>query len=194
MSTEVTQAPRGGARERLLAAANELFYAEGVHTVGIDRIIERAGVAKASLYNTFGSKDQLIVAYLETRRERNRARIEKAVARYEDPRERLLAVFEAAAEIIADPSFRGCAFVNASAEAPPDCEIEKTATEYRRWLRSLMVDLARAAGVRDAESFSRRMRLLFDGAMLSARLDREAGAAEAARAVVEIMLDAALAA
>ena len=58
---------RLSARERLLAAADELFYEEGVHTVGIDRIIERAGVAKASLYNTFGSKDELIRAYLEGR-------------------------------------------------------------------------------------------------------------------------------
>ena len=58
---------RASARERLLAAANELFYNEGVHTVGIDRVIEQAGVAKASLYNTFGSKDELIRAYLESR-------------------------------------------------------------------------------------------------------------------------------
>ena len=60
-------APRPSARERLLAAANELFYDEGVHTVGIDRIIEQAGVAKASLYNTFGSKDELVRAYLQAR-------------------------------------------------------------------------------------------------------------------------------
>ena len=60
------------ARERLLAAANELFYAEGVQTVGIDRVIERAGVAKASLYNTFGSKENLVRAYLESRHEATR--------------------------------------------------------------------------------------------------------------------------
>ena len=63
MGAKTTAVP--SARERLLTAANELFYAEGVHTVGIDRVIERAGVAKASLYNTFGSKDELVRVYLE---------------------------------------------------------------------------------------------------------------------------------
>ena len=67
MAVKEAGAVRPSARERLLAAANELFYNEGVHTVGIDRVIEQAGVAKASLYNTFGSKDELVRAYLETR-------------------------------------------------------------------------------------------------------------------------------
>ena len=82
------------ARERLLEAANELFYAEGVHTVGVDRVIERAGVAKASLYNTFGSKDELVRAYLESRHASSAARISRFVDQYTDPRMRLLAVFE----------------------------------------------------------------------------------------------------
>ena len=68
MSAKTAAVP--SARERLLAAASELFYAEGVHTVGIDRVIERAGVAKASLYNTFGSKEELVRAYLESRHAR----------------------------------------------------------------------------------------------------------------------------
>src|ERR1700679_96530 len=84
----VKEAARPSARERLLAAANELFYNEGVHTVGIDRIIEQAGVAKASLYNTFGSKDELVRAYLETRHASVTQRITRAVERYDTPRER----------------------------------------------------------------------------------------------------------
>ena len=67
------------ARERLLAAADELFYEQGIHTVGIDRIIERAGVAKASLYSTFGSKDELVRAYLESRDESRRVRVQAVV-------------------------------------------------------------------------------------------------------------------
>ena len=79
------------ARERLLAAANELFYGEGVNTVGIDRIIERAGVAKASLYNVFGSKDELIRAYLNARHEARKERVTLRLARIESPREKILA-------------------------------------------------------------------------------------------------------
>src|SRR5947209_15152444 len=125
MSSDVTAAPRAGARERLLAAADELFYAEGIHTVGIDRVIERAGVAKASLYNTFGSKDELIVAYLRARQVRNRTRITTAVERYDEPRARLLAVFEAQGQMFADPAYRGCAFVNANAESEAGGVVEQ---------------------------------------------------------------------
>src|SRR5579875_3755627 len=93
------------ARERLLDAASELFYAEGVHTVGIDRVIERAGVAKASLYNTFGSKDALVKAYLEGRHAVQAERITRYIERYADPRDRLLGVFEAQGETFAQPGF-----------------------------------------------------------------------------------------
>jgi AcrR family transcriptional regulator len=66
-------------RERLLQAAGELFYAEGVQSVGIDRVIERAGVAKASLYSTFGSKEQLVCAYLDARHAQTLGRLRAAV-------------------------------------------------------------------------------------------------------------------
>src|SRR6266481_5563332 len=90
---EPKAAHRLSARDRLLAAADELFYAEGVHVVGIDRIVERAGVAKASLYDTFGSKDELVRAYLENHFRRRQARIADILAANKTPRERLLAVF-----------------------------------------------------------------------------------------------------
>ena len=118
------------ARERLLAAANELFYDEGVHTVGIDRVIERAGVAKASLYNTYGSKDELVRVYLEQRHAVVTARISKYLERYAGPRERLLGVFEAQGELFAEPGFRGCAFVSASAESPGEA-VSRAADGYR---------------------------------------------------------------
>src|SRR4051794_15458573 len=107
---------RATARERLLAAADELFYEEGVHTVGIDRVIERAGVAKATLYNAFGSKDELIRAYLTRRHHTRQERLTRKLERYDTPRERLLGVFDALGELFAEPGFRGCAFHNASAE------------------------------------------------------------------------------
>ena len=86
MAVKETSAVRRPARERLLAAANELFYNEGVHTVGIDRVIEQAGVAKASLYNTFGSKDELVRAYLESRHTRIADHYASYLERYTTPR------------------------------------------------------------------------------------------------------------
>src|SRR5262245_25685813 len=108
----------GSARDRLLAAATELFYEEGVHTVGIDRVIERAGVAKASLYSTFGSKEELVRAYLAARAEARQRRILDRTARHDDPRARILGIFDLLGEQVAAPTYRGCAFVNASAEGP----------------------------------------------------------------------------
>ena len=90
-------AARSSARQRILDVANDLFYREGVHTVGIDRIIEEAGVAKASLYNSFRGKDDLVRTYLEGRRHRVTSRILAAIDGQSDPRDRLLAVFDAQA-------------------------------------------------------------------------------------------------
>ena len=109
-----TAGAQATARERLLDAASELFYAEGIHTVGIDRIIEKAGVAKASLYNTYGSKDELVRAYLGRRHDRQKARIAAALEGVTDPREKILAIFTAQEQLFASAGFRGCAFANAT--------------------------------------------------------------------------------
>src|SRR3954467_11445702 len=111
------------ARDRLLAAADELFYEEGIHTVGIDKVIERAGVAKASLYSTFGSKDELVRSYLAARHEARQRRVMQKLARFRSPRERLLGVFDVLGELIVERGFRGCAFMRASAEARPDSSV-----------------------------------------------------------------------
>jgi len=187
-----TKAPTAqSARERLLAAANELFYSEGVHTVGIDRVIDRAGVAKASLYNTFGSKDELVKAYLESRHATISRRITAYIERFGTPRERLLGVFEAQGELFAETGFRGCAFVSASAESPGEL-VQHAADDYRLWVRTLLTDLAREAGVAEPELLGRQLHLIYDGASLSARMDHDPAAATAARAAAETLLDAAI--
>ncbi len=160
----------GSARERLLEAADELFYREGVHTVGIDRVLEKAGVAKASLYGTFGSKDELVRAYLEGRSLRIQERTMKRLATLSEPRARLLAIFDLLAERVADGSFRGCAFVNACAEGPAGPTPPRAmASGHRTWLPGL-AELARDAGVRDPVGVGRRLALL-DGALIGASMD-----------------------
>jgi AcrR family transcriptional regulator len=180
------------ARERLLASANELFYAEGVQTVGIDRIIEHAGVAKASLYNLFGSKEGLVRAYLASRHDGTTDRIMAAVERRRTPRTRLLAVFEAQGELFAQPGFRGCAFVAATAEAPRGGPIEEAADDYRAWIRALFTDLAEQAGASNPQKLARQLQLVYDGADLSARMDRDPSIATTARAAAEALLEASL--
>jgi AcrR family transcriptional regulator len=167
-----------------------LFYQEGVQTVGIDRVIERAGVAKATLYSTFGSKDELIRAYLERRHKSLRERTMSAIERRASPRERLLAVFDVLSETVAARGFHGCAFVNASAEVQPGSMIYQTITEHRGWLRGLLVDLARQAEADEPQRLAAQLQMLYDGVMTSARIDREPGTATAARAAAEALLQA----
>jgi AcrR family transcriptional regulator len=184
---------RASARERLLASADELFNAEGVQTVGIDRIIKRAGVAKASLYNVFGSKEDLVAAYLALRHDRTTSRLAEAIARFEDPRQKILSVFDAQAQLFEEPDFNGCAFIAASAEAPAGGVVEHAADQFRAWVRHLFTDLAEQAGAPDPVTLGRQLHLVYDGAGLAARMDhRDPGIAPSARDAAQLLLDAAL--
>ena len=185
---------RRSARARLLAAAEELFYDEGVHTVGIDRIIERAGVAKASLYATFGSKEELVRSYLAARQDARRARILDRIARFTTPRTRLLGVFDAMGELFAEPGYRGCAFMRASAEVKPGSSVPTVCDDARAWTRELLTGLARDAGVARPAALAGQLVLLYDGASVSAQMDRDPKTAAVAKAMATTLLDAALAA
>ena len=179
-------------RERLLTAANDLFYEEGVHTVGIDRVLERAGVAKASLYGTFGSKDELVRAYLEERGRRRRKRITDRIAQYDDPRVRILSIFDLLGEIALETSFRGCAFVRACAEGPggPATPARQVSSNQRGWTRDLFVRLATDLGARDPVLLGRQLSLLYDGAVIAAWMDSDPSAPVVAREFAESLLDA----
>ena len=194
MSQKTTETKlEGSAQERLLAAANELFYEQGVHTVGIERVIERAGVAKASLYSTFGSKEELVRAYLQQRADARKRRISERLARHDDPRERILAVFDVLVERAAEPNFRGCAFMNARAEGGRrEDKVTRVCTATRAWLRGLFVELARDAGAADPERLGGQLLVLYDGGTVGASMDDDRGVAKTARAMAEALLDAQL--
>jgi AcrR family transcriptional regulator len=184
---------RVSARERLLSAASELFYEEGVHTVGVDRIVERAGVAKATLYTLFGSKDGLVRAYLTERHDATRERMDRELAaRFDTPRERLLGVFEVQGLSFTEPGFRGCAFVGANAESSAGTSVEELTEDYRNWVRALFVDLAKEAGATDPEGLARQLVLLYDGAGISAWMDHDPAIAMTARTVAAALIDAAI--
>lgn len=195
MSTKVPspQERSAAARARLLAAANELFYAQGVQSVGIHRVIEHAGVAKATLYSAFGSKDGLVRAYLQARHAATAQRMTRELeARYDTPKQRLVGAFEVQGLSFTEPGFRGCAFVSASADAPPGGIVEQTTADYRTWLHDLFFDLSQQAGAKDAKSLAQQLVLLYDGAGISAWMDRDPSAETAARAVAAAIVDAAI--
>jgi AcrR family transcriptional regulator len=175
MATKTVKRP--SARERLLAASDELFYRDGVHTTGIDAVIEKAGVAKGSLYYIFGGKDQLVAAYLRGRLDAWRERVEAAQAGIDDPEEKILAVFDAIADYVSLPEFRGCPFVNAAAEAPTGEAQELAIKEYRRWVRKCFKALAAETGVTDPAALADALILLYDGALATGEVAKTARAA-----------------
>ena len=189
MGIQTSPAPaRLSARERLLAAADELFYENGVNLVGIDRVIEHAGVAKASLYDSFGSKEELIRCFLKARSERRQARIRERMAQFEVPRDKILAVFDLLGETVAQPNYRGCVFQRAGVEAEGGSTIKGACDDSRAWIRGQFTELARAAGAQNPESLSRQLVLLYDGAAMTAHVDRDLDAPKAARALAERLL------
>jgi AcrR family transcriptional regulator len=158
------------ARERVLETATRLFYAEGVHAVGIDRIIAEAGVAKATFYHHFPAKDELVRAYLLQQSQLQRATadsLDKAT-----PREMLLAIFDNVGELGRDPGYRGCPFVNAAAEYPdPSHPVRQAISEHRRWFRTLLRDLLVADANPDPERTADLLVALKDGLLVAADLD-----------------------
>jgi AcrR family transcriptional regulator len=190
MENPTPTARRTSARERLLAAADELFYENGINLVGIDRVIEHAGVAKASLYDCFGSKEELIRAYLKGRAEGRQARINERIAGLETPQEKILSVFDLLAEVVNGTNYRGCAFQRASAEAGVSRVIKGTCEEPRAWLRSLFTELALQAKAADPELLGRQLVFLYDGAALAASVDGDRNAPQAAKVLAAQMIRA----
>lgn len=178
-------------RDRLVDSAFELFYREGIQAVGVQRVIEAADAAKASLYAHFPSKDDLIKAYLERMSERARARLEEAIAAAgPDPRRQLLALFDAIHGWSSSPDFRGCPFTNAAGElADPDHPGCTAITCHRTWLRQRIEELTRATGVKDAPLIAPALLLLLDGATSAAMLDHDPDIVLIAKRAAERLLD-----
>ena len=192
-SEKAATQPRRSPRERLLEAANELFYAEGIQSVGIDRVIERAGVAKASLYSTFGSKEELVSAYLDERHAKLLGWRRAAVAGVDDPVEKILAVFDSQARDFRRPDFNGCAFAGAMAESPPGGRVDQASQSFRRDIRSLFEELAAGAGAEDPALLARQLQMLYEGAGSAAKLDHDgATVATQARTAAAALVAAAL--
>jgi AcrR family transcriptional regulator len=190
--TPEPKARRVTARDRVLAAAEELFYAEGVQSVGIDRVVEHAGVAKASLYRAFRSKEELVAAYLEARHRMILAELNEAVAKERKPRARLLAVFDSLARRSRRPSSNGCAFTRASAEPSAGVKVLEETASYRQDVRSLLTDLSAEAGVPDPAQLGAQLFLLYHGGSVIVTSRQQADLLPPLRNAAEALIDAAL--
>jgi AcrR family transcriptional regulator len=185
-----TKTRRRPGRERLLAAADRLFYTEGINSVGVERIAAEADVSKATLYANFTSKDDLVAQYLRGRSGHWRAYLADELARRDDgPGARILAVFDILGCAF-EPGYGGCPFIKAEAECGTGSLAHAVNLEHRAWLQALFADLARQAGLSAPDEAARQLSMLYDGAMVAAQTAPSPRWAASARHAAQLILDA----
>lgn len=175
--------PAPDTHDRILDTASRLFHDNGVRGVGLQQIIDDCGCGKNLLYREFGSKDDLVVAYLERCRRDSTAMIDRVTQPLAgDPAAQIVAIVRAAAAQVAAPDYRGCPFLNIHAEFPdPDHPAHRLAVAHRTALRARLHALAERAGTREPGLLADRILLIIDGVYASgAILGGHAAAAAAA--------------
>jgi len=186
----VPPAPRsGGAKVRILETATRLFYEEGIHSVGVDRLISEASVTKATFYKHYGSKDNLILAYVRRQHERVQERMDALVATADGPAGAVRAWVSALADEVDDPEFRGCAFLNAAAEYhDPRDPVREVVAMHRDWYTDRLATLLQDAGHELPGDGADELMLARDGAMSGAYAGDAIAATAALGRVVERVL------
>jgi AcrR family transcriptional regulator len=168
--TTVRDRPESPARRRIVDTATALFYGEGVHAVGIDRIIAEAGVAKATFYKHFPSKEDVVLTYVREQDELGRAAV--AELPEQPPRQMLLRLFDRIHEAARQPGYRGCPFINAAAEYPDQASpVRQAIDDHRRWTRDLFRGLLVAEGHLDPDRIAEILVVLYDGFLIAGDLD-----------------------
>jgi AcrR family transcriptional regulator len=184
--------PPASGRDRIVAAAIELFYARGFQAVGLDNVIDAAGVTKTTFYKHFESKDDLMVEAVRRRDAWETEAWGRAVTALagEDPRRRLLGFFDVLDLWFNDASFKGCVFLNTASEFPnPNDPVHRAAAAHKRRNRDHYRDLARSAGASDPETFADRYTALMEGTLVLRQVHGRDDAARVIRPAVEHLLD-----
>jgi len=178
-------------RDRILQAASELFYSQGIKATGVDAIAKLAGSNKMTLYSHFPSKDDLVVAFLRKRDEDFRSWFVAQIDnKAHQPKEKLLAVFDVIGEWLEIPEFRGCAFINAAAEFPVEGNpVHQVSAEFYDQFRSYISNLAEQCGIATPDSLALQLSLLVEGAIVSEQMKRHSGAAEQAKQAAKVLIE-----
>lgn len=189
--TNATHRRRSPARDRLVEAASQLFYQEGLNRVGVERIIETAGVARMTFYRHFPSKTDLVETVLEERSKRiSEWLIEETNASVADPYQRLLVMFDKLENRLAVPGFRGCAALNFASEvADSDSRVSDIARRHKETERQYIEDNARAAGLANPAELSHTLMLLMNGALSLGQLQNSPEPARHARRTAERLVE-----
>lgn len=190
MQDDTNTTMRTSISEQILSVAGMLFYREGIRAVGIDRIIEEASVAKATLYRHFPSKDHLVAAYLEDRHHRVMRSLEEVTDTIDTPRRQIAAIFERLFEKADSPEFRGCAFALAVAEHGDSPRVVSVARRHKSSVKAIFDTVMARAGV-TSDQPAAHLALLYEGALATVAVGREPGAVMIARDCALTVFDAA---
>lgn len=189
-STAKPNLDEAGARERLVTTAYELFSRRGIRDVGVDEVIARANVAKATLYRHFRTKDELVLAFLERRETRwTREWVQQQVRRRaKTPEGQLLAIFDLFDEWFHRDDFEACSFINVLLEMGPEHPAGGESIRQLENIRSIVRGLAQEAGLRDPDSFARSWHILMKGSIISAA-EGDTDAARRAQSIARLVID-----
>jgi AcrR family transcriptional regulator len=179
-------------RDRLIDAADRLFYSEGVRAVGVDRVLDEADAAKASLYAHFGCKDKLVAAYVQRRVDDCRAKLEATMVKV-PAAERALHLFDWVIEETQKPNFRGCPVMHIVSElADAQHPARIVAADQRAWMHRHLTTWATAAGAADPQRVAGALQVLLDGAVAAAEQDGPQRAHDARWLAEQLLNNAAL--
>jgi AcrR family transcriptional regulator len=154
------------ARLRLLTTASRIFYGEGIHSVGVDRIVAAAKVTRATFYRHFPGKEDLVLAYLEAAHQTIRAQVDAIIAGDRPAADAVRAIAGSIARDIRSPGFRGCAFLNAVAEySDPEHPVHRAVLAHRQWFLDTVSTLMARIKKEKAEPAAQHFVMLRDGAM-----------------------------
>jgi AcrR family transcriptional regulator len=171
-----------GVRERILATADDLFFSKGIHETGINKLINQAGVAKASFYSAFPSKDDLVEACLESRHKASLEQLRKIEIRTTSLESKISDVFDLLLEATSKSSFRGCAFVVAAIEQHGrNLPAFRWVRTHKLAVRDTFVRMLTSGGIKPAREIAEQLSILYDGSLVTAAVRPKSGAIQRAR-------------
>ena len=173
-------------RERIVETATRLFYKQGYNLTGINQIIQEADIAKASLYQHFPSKEDLLAEYLNVTAKATNETLASVAAKYDSPKEKVLGLFDFLLEFSSQTDFQGCNFLNANVEIPKDNQkIRAIIVKQKNQIRELFEEILKPIG---KEDLADELYILFDAGLVTSKVYQETWSIQKAKNIAEKLI------